>query len=128
MPDYIDRSSAISKLRILADKMDISGQVALEQAMSVLESMDEEDVVPVRRGKWGKAERDEEHYKSYSEGYAQCSVCSSRIWLGWWKKHCEECGAKMENALPEGQPLPHLARKQPGYGNVDPDYWKDKDT
>ena len=48
---------------------------------------------PVRHGKWLKMDGS---YKFDKNAYAKCSVCGGVEFLGYRKKYCPNCGARMD--------------------------------
>lgn len=92
---YIDKQSTINALRILADKMPNEAHIIMAQAEAVVEIMENEDVEPIRHGRWIDA-----------IDHEQCSVCKKMrlkriktyqgevIWLR--TPYCDYCGAKMD--------------------------------
>jgi len=53
------------------------------------------DAEPVRHGEWHEPEKDGS-YVYDKRAYAKCSVCGGVEFLGYKKKYCPNCGAKME--------------------------------
>ena len=53
---------------------------------------------PIRHGEWLKMDGS---YKFDKNAYAKCSVCGGVEFLGYRKKYCPNCGAKMEGIQDE---------------------------
>lgn len=51
------------------------------------------DAEPVRHGKWLK---NDGSYRFDKNAYPKCSVCGGVEFLGYRKKYCPNCGAKMD--------------------------------
>ena len=89
MAEYIDRRRLFDAL---ADYWNIphdwDGGIAqpCEDALAFIENAPEEDVAPVRHGRWG-------NYEPYSDGY-RCSKC--KITHRSCTAYCPNCGAKMD--------------------------------
>jgi len=67
----------------------------IEWACSFVDDMPTIDAEPVRQGEWLEPDRDGS-YTYDKKAYAKCSVCGGVEFLGYSKKYCPNCGAKMD--------------------------------
>ena len=119
MSDPIDRQTAIDALWkamheyedkmekrfIESDDLDIEEWIhhrIFVQNMSDIDRkviLDLPSAEPVRHGKWLKMDGS---YKFDKNAYAKCSVCGGVEFLGYRKKYCPNCGAKMDGGRSDG--------------------------
>lgn len=113
MSDPIDRQAAINALWkamheyedkmekqfIESDDLDIEEWIQHRIFVQNMSDIDRKVILnlpsaePVRHGEWLKMDGS---YKFDKNAYAECSVCGGVEFLGYRKKYCPNCGAKMD--------------------------------